>query len=54
MSADLVELRIECATTNPPKPVGIGIFVAGTLLHSISIEQFKLVAIRLQELESQK
>jgi len=48
---DLVELKIECTATNPPKPVGIGIFVAGTLLYSISIEQFKLVADRLRKLE---
>lgn len=45
-------LMIECAAINPPKPLGIAVQSEGRIIATISLENFKETASRLQSLES--
>lgn len=43
-------LRIECASVNPPKPIGIGVFSDGKMIAVLELDELKRVASQLEEL----
>lgn len=47
-----VLLRIECASTNPPRPVGIGVFVDRKPIAILSLAELRKTAKRLEEIET--
>jgi hypothetical protein len=47
-----VLLRIECAATNPPRPLGIGIFFEGKPIAKLELLEIRNTMRRLEELEA--
>lgn len=48
----IAKLAIETAPVNPPRPLGCGVFVDGKLVAVVELDELKMAAKRLQELEN--
>ena len=46
------KLAVEVAAINPPKPLGIGVLIDGRPVAFVSLQNFKEVARKLEEMEA--
>jgi hypothetical protein len=51
MMVPVAKLHIECATINPPKPLGVGIMADGKIIATCSLDELRNAVTRLHDLE---